>query len=351
MRSTILISILPSATSAEVFQDAWLAAIISFFSSAALVFLMIRLTIAFPGKSLVQYSQELLGNIPGKLISLFYLFLFLFMAATDLRIYAEVIKSGFLVETPIVVTMAVMAFVAVLVVYSGLEPIGRSADIIFPLFLLMLLSSLFFSLIHADFSGNLLPVLSRGWSPVLLASITPTTITAQYTNLTMITPSMHEPQKSLKIALWSLLASSVVLVLFTLVVLAVLGPEESYRATFPVFKMVRATRISAFLERVEPLTILAWGLGLYLSLSLNLYSGSKGLSQVFGLQDNRALILPMAVIWVVFSFQAYESFFEVLHFFNPLFGAPWFYFVLLFPMIVLWAAYLLKRPWKNSLPG
>jgi len=133
------------------------------------------------------------------------------------------------------------------------------------------------------------------------------------------------------------------------VVVAVLGPDEGLRSIFPVFKMIRATRVSEFLERVEALTIFAWGLGLYLALSVNLYSGSKGLSQVFGLPDNRALILPMAVVWVVFSFQGYSSMLEVMRVFDPTFIAPFFFFVLLFPQAVLWVAYLLKKPWKKQL--
>lgn len=348
IRTTILISILPVLTTAEALQDAWLAALISFFSSAAIVVIIVKLSVAFPVKSLVEYSQELLGSIPGKLVSFFYLWLFLFMAATDLRIYAEVLKTSFFPKTPLVVIMAFMVFLSVLSVYSGLEPIGRSADIIFPLFLFMILGSLLFPLIHADFS-NLQPVMARGWTPVLLAAVAPTFIAAQYANLTIITPSLDEPRKALKASLWSLAAAGAVLVSFAVVVVAVLGPDEGLRSIFPVFKMIRATRVSEFLERVEALTIFAWGLGLYLALSVNLYSGSKGLSQVFGLPDNRALILPMAVVWVVFSFQGYGSMFEIMRLFDPTFSAPFFFFVLLFPQAVLWAAFLLKKTWKKQL--
>jgi len=347
MRTTIIIAFLPVLTSAEASQDAWIAAFLSFFSSAALVVIFLSLQQCFPGKSLLQYSQELLGAIPGKLISLFYLWLFLFMAATDLRIYAEVIVTGFLVETPCVVVMVVMTLISVVAVYSGLEPIARSADVIFPLFILMILGSLLFPLTHAEFT-NLQPVMARGWSPVLLGAVIPTNIAAQYANLTIIAPSLDEPKKALKVALWSLAWATVVLIFFTVVVVAVLGPDEGARAVFPVFKMLRATRFSEFLERMEAFPIFAWGMGLYIALSVNLYSGSKGLSQFLGLQDNRPLILPMAVIWAVFSFQGYKSIFDVAKIFDPTFITPFFYFVLLFPQAVLWSAYLLKRLRKKA---
>jgi spore germination protein KB len=328
----------------------WLATIISFFSSAILLFAIVKLSLLFPGKSLVQYSVELLGKISGGALASFYLFLFLFMGGTDLRLYGEVIKTGFLPRTPLVVIISIIAISAVLVVFCGVEPIGRSADIIFPLFLLMILASFIVPLFFADF-GNLQPVLSRGWAPVLLAAIVPTTISAVYTNLTMIAPSISEEKRTImNSSLWSLLASSLFLVFFSIAVISVLGPSEGFRATFPTLKMIRSISISTFLERVEALTIFPWGLGLFINLSLNLYSGSKGLSQIFGLRDNRLLILPMAVIWVTFSIQGYQNSFEILEFFEPLFHVAGFYFLLLVPLLVLWVAYLLKRLRKQQFP-
>ncbi len=342
MRVTIIISVLPVLTAGQARQDAWIAALISFFPAAAIVLIIGALTLVFPGKSLIQISEELLGKLPGLLLSVIYLAIFLFMAGTDLRIYAEVLKASFLPETPISVVMSLVVFTVVLAIYGGIEVLGRSADIIFPIFLLMLLGTFSPSLTHANFQ-NLQPVIAHGWSPLSLAILAPASIAAQYANLTMLAPALDQPQKGLKAALWSLLAATLVLVAFALAVVLVLGPDTGARSTFPVFRMIRATRISEFLERVEILTIFAWGLGLFVALSVNLYSGSKGLSQVFGLHDNRPLVLPMAVIWVVFAIQGYQDYFEVAQVFDPAFFDVIFIPTLLFPPLVLWVAYLYKK--------
>jgi hypothetical protein len=57
----------------------------------------------------------------------------------------------------------------------------------------------------------------------------------------------------------------------------------------------------------------------------------------------------MAVVWVVFSLQGFGSMFDIMRMFDPTFGSPFIFFVLLFPQAVLWAAYLLKKPWKKQL--
>lgn len=87
MRTTIIISFLPVLTAGEANRDAWIAAIISLFSSGAIIMIIAKLAIAFPNQSIVQYSQELLGPVLGRIVSFTILGLFLIMAGTDLRIY------------------------------------------------------------------------------------------------------------------------------------------------------------------------------------------------------------------------------------------------------------------------
>ena len=125
---------------------------------------------------------------------LLYLLQYLHMASTDLRMYAEVLKINFLTETPLVVIMVMMTLTVYMVVYHGLEPLGRSADVIFVLFLLMVALTVLLPLIKFD-PSNLEPVLARGISPVLRASIIPAMVTAQYINLAMITPRLTNRKK------------------------------------------------------------------------------------------------------------------------------------------------------------
>jgi spore germination protein KB len=350
-RTTIVISILPSLTSADALQDAWLSPLLSFLPSLAIILLIGKLALKFPEKDIVGYSEELLGAIPGKLLLLLYLFLFItIVVSTDLRLYAGVIKTGFLTQTPLVVIVGIMMLAIVAVVYAGLEPLARCADVIFPVFLLMIVAGLLFPLVRADFQ-NLQPVLARGWSPVIMGSIIPTVITAaQYLHLSIITPFLVELQKTLRTALWSLVLSTVVLVLYSVLVISVLGPDEGSRSSFPVFRMLRAVRFSRFWERVEAVNIFGWGMGIFITVALGLYFSAWILSRLLGLRDYRPLLFPLAVIIVTLSVQQYASAFEYFRFFTPGVGAPVVFFLVLFPLAVLWAACLLKKPGRRKPP-
>ena len=84
----------------------------------------------------------------------------------------------------------------------------------------------------------------------------------------MIIPAANQPKKALGTALWALTGSTVMLVLITLAVTAILGPHQGSRAVFPFLSMVRAIYISVFLERVEMLALFAWGFGIFIAVSV-----------------------------------------------------------------------------------
>ncbi len=344
MRTTVVIAFLPVLTSADAFQDAWAAAIMSFFGAALLVLVIAGLGVKFPELTAVEYAQKLIGKWPGKIISLIFVWAFLVIAATDTRIYAEALLTGFLTETPLPFIVFMMVIAGSIAAYSGLEVIGRAADLLFPVFLAAIVLSLGFALPDALLlKRNLEPVLARGIGPVLRGSIIPIIIIAQYLALTMVIPAANQPGKALGTALWALTGSSVVLVLVSLVTTAIMGPDHGSRLVFPFFSMVRTLNISIFLERVEIFALFAWGFGIFIGVSVFMYCGSRAVAQVLGLHDYRPLIGPFAVIWGTFAEHSYQDMFQLRTFFQPKIAGPYALSWIVVPMGILWAAYGIRR--------
>ncbi len=340
MRTTVVIALLPVLTSADAFQDAWASAIVSFFGAALLVLIIGGLGIKFPELTAVEYAQKLIGKWPGKAVSLIFILAFLVIIATDTRIYAEALVTGFLTETPLAFIVFMMVIAGSAAAYSGIEVIGRAADLLFPIFVAMLTLSLAFAIPDAlAMKENLQPVLSRGAGPVLRGSMVPIIIIAQYLSLTMLIPVTNQPKKALGTALWALAGSSLVLILVTLAVTTIQGPDHGSRLVFPFFSMVRTLNISVFLERIEIFALFAWGFGIFIGVSVFMYCGTRAMSQIIGLQDYRPLIGPLAVIWGTFSVHSYQDLFELRTYFQPRIVIPYNLFWILVPMGILWAAY------------
>lgn len=351
MRSTVVISTLPVLTSADALQDAWLSVLLSYGATAVLVGALALLGRRFPRETFTRYSIRLLGPWLGRGAALAYLWLFLFFAALEARIYGEVIITGFLPETPLVFVVGSMVFAAAVAAYAGVEVIGRVADIIFPLFLIAVVLTLLLPLPAAEFA-NLAPALARGWGPALRGALTPTALAVQFTVIAFLAPALDRPDKAVSRVLAAVACSFLVLLAALVTVVSVLGAEDGARSVYPVLRMVRSVRISAFLERVESLTVFAWGLGVFAGLAVYLYAGAIGVAHFFGLKRYRPLVPPMTVIWVVLAVHILEDVFELRDLLEYRVMGPYGLALLAAPLALLWAVYgaraLLKR---LGLPG
>ncbi|HQD06549.1 MAG TPA: endospore germination permease [Bacillota bacterium] len=349
MRTFVVISYMPTLTSGEALQDAWLSTLVALLFALPQVWLIAAMGAGFPGETVFQYGPRLLGPWLGRLVTIPFLWHFLWIASLELRLYAEVVATAFMVETPIIVVVLSMVIVAAVAAAAGIEVVGRLVDLLFPLFLLTIVFALIFPLIKADFA-NLLPVLDRGWGPVLSSTIIPTVMTSQIMVLLVIMSSLNRPQKFVAKALGALALSYTTLLVGVILVISTLGAEEGARSLFPFFRMVRSISVGGFLQRVEALNIIPWGLGIYIALSVNLWSGSRGVQQILNLKGYRPLIPPMAVIWVILSIHGFDDVFQLKRIILPKYAIPVNALSSLVPLLVLWAARIGQniRRWRTE---
>ncbi len=349
LRTTVIISTLPVLTSADAFQDAWAAALLSYLGAAAMVVLIAKLGMHYSQMTVVEYGEKLLGKLPGRAVALIILWIFLHSAANESRIFAESVVTLFLTETPLVFVVGIMVLGGTYAAYQGIETIGRAADIIFVIFSLMISVSLLLPITVLNIGlANLEPILSRGAAPLIRGAIIPAAFAIRFLPLTILIPAVNQPRKVLKTALVALALSKLVLAFSAAAVIVVMGAERGARSTFPFFSMVRGTLFSDFLERVEVLTIFAWSFGAFIGVSVFLYCGAKGLSQVMGLKSYRFLVGPMAVIWIIMALHMYDDMFQFRAFFQPHIAGPYLFFgVFLLPMAVLWLAHIYRK-WKGG---
>ncbi len=348
MRTTVILSVLPVLTTGTARQDAWASGLFVFFGTALLVVLITSLGACFPRQTVIEYSRQLLGRAGGALVSLIILWSFLHMASLEMRIYAEVITGGFLTETPLAFVIGVIVFSAVAAAYAGIEVIGRLADLYFPLLMAMLAVTYFTLLFEFDFL-NLQPVLSRGIGLVLEGAYNPVAYTSYLLVLGILVPSLNQPRKALPTALWAVAGASMALIISAFLTVAVLGPEVGFHSVFPMFKAIRAVKVTDFLERIEIFLVVSWGLSLFVALSTFIYCGGQGVARLFSLKDYRHILAPMGIIWVVLSLHNSLDMFEFRNLYLQHVFAPYGLFLILFPYVLLWGAYLFRKALGQNL--
>lgn len=347
IRSTVTIATLPVLTTGTAEQDAWLSAIISLAVTLLVILLISGLAVKFPEETVFEYSRKLLGRTGGAIICFFFLWVFLNTAATEVRIYAELLNTGFLPHTPLIFLVSSMVLLAAVAVSLGVEVIARTADALIFFYIFFIAASLLGALKAFD-PVNLQPVLSRGWGPVFSSALTSAALGNQSLVLGILVPTLTAPRKALASAVIAALLSGTVLILSTVTVIGVLGPKIGSTSVFPFFLMTRAIEISRFVERIEALVVMAWGLGIFINVAVFLYCGARGISQLAKIRDYRPLIGPMAVFWVILSVHTYDDFLDLVKFFQPRVFFPYSMITAVLPHLLLWAAYLIRHAGRGG---
>jgi spore germination protein KB len=348
IRSTVTIATLPVLTTGTAGQDAWLSAIISLAATLLTILLIGGLAVKFPEETVIEYSQRLLGKTGGTIICFFFLWIFLNTAATEVRIYAELLTIGFLPHTPLIFLVSSMVLLAAVAVSLGVEVIARTADALIFFYIFFIAASLLGALKAFEYT-NVQPVLSRGLGPVISSALTPAALGNQnLLVLGILVPTLTTPRKAVASAVLAALLSGILLILSTVTVVGVLGPKIGSSTLFTFFLMTRAIEISRFVERIEALVVIAWGLGIFINLAVFLYCGARGVSQIAKIRDYRSLIGPMAVFWVILAVHTYDDLLDLVKFFNPRIFFPYSMTVTVLPYLLLWAAYLIRHAGRGG---
>lgn len=306
-------------TATDVKQDAWLSAVLSALLGLPLGWLAVTLGMRFPGRTIVQYSETLLGKILGKALGFIYVWFFFFIAVIYLREAGEFLKTGLMPETPLSVFLIAIVLFAALGVRSGIEAVGRVNELVLPAIVLTLI--LIIALVSRDMKlVKLKPVLERGFLPVLVAAMTPLAWFGEAVVAGMLLPYLDRPREGKRAVLTAILLSGGLLTGVTIAVIAVFGAEISRRLSFPTYSLSRIIKMADVIQRADFLVAMVWLGGTMIRVTLFYHAAALGLAQWLGLRNHKPLVFPMGIILLSLSFISWGSIIELKTFLKPL---PW----------------------------
>ena len=347
MRTTVVISFFPLLTTGNAAQDAWAAGLIAGLLLTLAAWGVAGLAARYPRLTVVDYSRMLLGRFLGTVVSLVISWHFLLIAATDIRIYAELMRVAFMPNTPIWFTIVAMAFLATLAAWQGIEPIGRTADAFMPIFVAFIALTLLGAAPSFNVH-NLQPVLARGLGPILSGVWTPLGIGLQWVSVGMLFPQITPESRRARSAILAAVLSSAVLAVVAVMLVGVLGADLGSKSLFPFLKMARSVRPTRTIERIEILGTVAWGLGLFAGGSTMVYCGSRALSQILKIAEYRKIVPVFGVLVALYSMYSYKDAFQLVGFFRP----PGFPLLIALtagvPYALMWASHLARHLWRRS---
>jgi len=204
-----------------------------------------------------------------------------------------------------VVITSTMILLCAMAVRSGIEVLGRLAQLFFPLFVIPLFI-LILLLIPNYNLGNIFPILEHGIGPPLKGSIILSGWFAEFFIITFLIPFLVDTQKGIKYGLFTVLSVMMTLVLVNLTVLFVLGITTSSKV-YPLMNVGRYISYADFFENLESVIMAVWIVGAFIKISLFYYVVVLATAQWLNLSNSKLIIWPSAIIIVEFSFWAIPS--------------------------------------------
>ncbi|MGM7701558.1 GerAB/ArcD/ProY family transporter [Pseudalkalibacillus sp. Hm43] len=338
--TTILV--IPSILATNAKQDTWISGLISLGIGLSVTLLYYKLASKYPEKNFAEILEALFGKWIGKIVSIIYLILFVFLLCVFvLRDIGDFMVTVMMVETPIQAIHISFLLVVILAVRLGLETFSRAGELFLPWVLLLYFVLLFTIAPQIDIR-KVQPVLENGLKPVLHASFS--FLTFPFLELIvfmMIIPYVNRPEKTKNGMLIGTMVGGVLLILVSSVSILVAGVEETTESIYSSYDLAKQINLGGFFQRVEAMVAFIWFTTVFMKLTILTYVVSLGLAQTLEIKDYKVLTLPLGLLMYVLANNIFPNvaflieFTETMQIYVFLFG-------FVFPLI-LWGVSLVRR--------
>ncbi|MHA0857165.1 GerAB/ArcD/ProY family transporter [Paenibacillus sp. CMAA1364] len=324
---------IPSLIASEAKQDSWLAALIALAAGLLILPIYIYLGKQFSHSTFTAYMEKLLSKWIGKATYLLFIITFpFFTAVLTLRNIGDFITSEVLVNTPSQAIYIFFLLVVIMGVRLGLEPLARTAELLFPFVIFLIFS--FVLMITPQFKmENFEPFLEYGMKPVLSGALNFIAYPFLESIIVMLLfPFVkHKEKNGLGLFIGVFIGGSLLAIVSTITILS-LGPLSA-NFSFPTYVVSKNISIGSFLERIEGIAAFTWFMTIFVRLAVLFYICVVSIAHIFNLKEYRFLTLPIAIIMVVLAqvfFPNTAYFYE----FTPIWNVHALTMGLLFPLIL-----------------
>lgn len=296
------ILIIPSSIASSSKQDAWIAASIGVVLSLLVVKLFVTLGDQTPTLNFIEANEKLLGRFFGKITVVCFLSLTLFAGGELLYFIGAFMKTEVMPETPTMAFALLFIIIIMYATYLGIENFARSAEILFPMFVLIFIFFVVSITPQIKFE-NIQPIMEASKTSILYSIIRFISVFSfSLVMLLMIYPASVNVQQSSKKGFFiGMLLGGFVLVTLIILSILVLGPANTASRTFPSYALAQRISIGNFLQRIEIIMAFMWIVSIFIRTFMYFYTTVVGIAQIMKLKDHRPLILPMGIIMVGLS--------------------------------------------------
>lgn len=302
--------VFPTLFAVQTAQDLWIATLSGAVLAAVILMPLLFLGLKYPEQTIIQYSQTILGSIPGKVVGLILIVYWLKVAADVIYAIGDAFTLAVMPETPIWVFTVLIAFMGAYTAGHGLEVIGRISLNFMAIIILVGILVIVLPF-EAAKVGNLLPVLKNGVQLLVKPVLVSLSFWAQLVVVGMLLPHLNRIRDGVRFSGYAFLIIGILRLLFSITLTVVFGVTAK-DLSLPAYSLVRMIRVARFLERIEIIVLISWTLAAAVKLALLLWAGSLGLVQIFGFSNYPSLVYPLGIICIIAAHLLHDNHMEYM---------------------------------------
>lgn len=298
--NAIEVLILPRDLVLDVGTDGWLVIIGAHLISAAAVFFMIKLSLLYPDETFADYTPKILGRYIGIPVVLTAVVFWTLLCARIVRQLGDFIQL-ILPQTPIETIIVTMLLVVVYVARHGIEPIARTLEVLFPIFVGLVGILSLITLLEIDLT-NLLPILQSEPKQLIMSSLTSSLGLEGQELMLMIMPFMAIPGKVYKAVYGALGFNLILRLTLFITTIGLFGVEFTKTLVWPVEELSRSLSFAGSgLGRLDSLFTALWVTAAFTSILVFMYLASLAFSRVMKFREPSMTVFPLLPIIFILS--------------------------------------------------
>ena len=286
----------------QIGTDAWTSMLIGFIIGILVIVMMTYMGSRFPDKTIIQYSQELLGKWIGKAIGLILVLFFMIAFATSANTMILHFKDYFMPNTPYFLICLIYTLLCMYGVFLGFEVVVRFSLIGFLMTLLLNITMTLGTLQDFKFM-NLQPIMDKGFFASLLTSgYAFSDMAIAILAIGIIYPMLNIKKRSIVLSFWAMVIATILVVTWPLFETGVMGADIMKKYVLVCMEQVRCAEFTKYLPRYELIMVNLFIFGIYVQSTAMFYCAKYSIKQIINIKKDWYIIVPLTIILIFITF-------------------------------------------------
>lgn len=320
-------------------NDSWMIISVYGLINIGMAYLLIKLNCRFPGKTFPEYIQEIIGVIPGKIVTILFVGYITCIIAYEVREFTEVAKMFLLPRTPTEIIMITLIFTCVYVVRGGVECVARIVEFTFPILFIPFILILLPGVRELD-ASNIFPLFIN--LPEKFVKMMPTAQHAFFGTeyILFYIGFMRKPQKAYVPVTIALGFSTFFYMIISLIGIMSFGGLKAPKSIWPLLSYIRNINIPGlFIERLDGITLALWVITVFTTIITGYFIVSYSISKILATKEHKQFVLPTMIVIFYLALQAdglaqlYDWGYFIFKYISGI-------FMYIIPIILLFIAYI-----------